>query len=683
MSDNNQKYLLLLKNPNAKNVQAAFQQARELNLLVLSRYNNEAIVVLGSDALISALFKTRLFSYIISDVVDRKTISSLHKAQQKIVEIWNFKFSKAFLEHQKTYLEKSKGKMEEKDMPAYFSQIDPSEFIQKVEKLAKARNLKPIKEGVEQLLEMRNINLQKGGRKLIVGYLKKRMGPRFSFHFTGIVYNAPYASLAYFLEEGEWEPTLFDTLQDMLNPEVCRKLHGQISIGLIFVNSSLQGGPVISTADQSLIESSITSGLDWLIPEHPSGNLSFVYDTQVAVIDVADQGNSTDGPSSGYDSYWRNPALPALGFTQINSGIDAYKSNLITSHGSDDAVVFYITKYGSSWHGYSSGEDFISLSKFQWNWDANGARTFTSTAPHELLHQFGAADEYDADVASCDGNCDDPFGCDNIPNGNCVTCANPTRSCVMKSSYSRKICQYTRGQIGWSDIFVELTTDNESYSGTTDSVFLDIGHKVFELDFPNKRDRRRTYKEGYAIWDTGSLDRNQIKRILIRKEDGNNGWKLEQVRVFHDGDIICDDSPEKWLKDFEQFHLACDLGTGRQIVHKLELRVKTADVANAGTDKRVTLTLANREWRIKSNTNDFGRGLNQVYNLDPTTGLRIADLSQLFISKESSTIGGRWKLEGLELIVNDLTIYENNNINEWLDNSNLNFSETINPPISI
>ena len=682
MSNRNLKTILFLKEATAKTSNAAFLQARKLNLLVLSSSNHNAIEVSGPLKSIDRLFKSGLFSLRTNKVIDKRTLSSLKGAQQKIAHRWNYRFSKLYSTRKTAFLENGKMAMKEEEMPSFFSPIDPDEFVHRVKQIGRAKKLKFRDQSVKELSELRGIKWEKGVRRLIVSYLKKKMGRNFHFYFSGIIYAMTHGSIPCFLQDPEWDPVLREALNDLLNPESCRKLHGRISIGLIFVNSSLPGGPVINPANQSMLETDIMEGLDWLVTEHPSGNLSFAYDVQVASIAVEDQDVSEDGPSSSFDSYWRNPGIGALGFTPDSQGVEAYKNSLINADGSDDAVVFFISQFGSSWHAYSSGERFISLTQFNHDW-SNGVRDFSGTAPHELLHQFGAADEYDASVATCDGNCDERFGCDQIPNGNCVTCAHPFRSCVMEYSFYQKICQYTRGQVGWSDIFVELTTDDELSSGTRNNVFLDIGHKTFRLDYPNKRDRKRNYKEGYAIWDDGSMNRNEIKRILIRKEDGNDGWKLKQVKVFHGGDIICDESPEKWIKDYEQFHLACDLGTGRQIVHKLELRVKTADVANAGTDGRVTLTLANREWRIKSNTNDFGRGLNQVYNLDPTTGLRIADLTQLFISKTPSTIGGRWKLAELELIVNDMTIYENNNINEWLDNSNLNYSETLNPPVSI
>lgn len=68
---------------------------------------------------------------------------------------------------------------------------------------------------------------------------------------------------------------------------------------------------------------------------------------------------------------------------------------------------------------------------------------------HELLHCFGAADEYAA--GCCDDDCSNGYGFLNVHNGNCVHCTLDSDPCMMKESASNGICTWTQGQIGWLD----------------------------------------------------------------------------------------------------------------------------------------------------------------------------------------------------------------------------------------
>jgi hypothetical protein len=243
-----------------------------------------------------------------------------------------------------------------------------------------------------------------------------------------------------------------------------------------------------------------------------------------------------------------------------------------------------------------------------------------------------------------------------------------------------RMCQYTRGQIGWADIFVELWTEDESWAGTNDDVWLDIGEQTFVLDTPDHNDRESGNREGYAIWAGGSLSRSAIKRILIRKSSDGfaGGWKLKRVRVFHDGDIICDQSPHKWLEDNERWWVGCIVADPTStLVNKLKVKVTTADVAWAGTDDDVTLKLAGRSWNLDNDGNDFERGDTNTFNLDPKTGFHLSDIHSITISKSSDGVAGGWKLKGVELIVNDATIFNSQSINKWLEDDDRVWSHSI------
>ena len=156
-----------------------------------------------------------------------------------------------------------------------------------------------------------------------------------------------------------------------------------------------------------------------------------------------------------------------------------------------------------------------------------------------------------------------------------------------------RVCSYTRGQIGWSDLFVELRTADESWAGTDDDVWIDIGDHEFVLDNLDIDDRERGNIQGYAIWAPW-LRREDIRRVLIRKgPDGfAGGWRLARVRVWFRGELMCDQSPNRWLEDDDRIWSGCVFD--REFVNTLRVKVTTADEWWAGTDDDVTLTVAGR-----------------------------------------------------------------------------------------
>lgn len=160
-----------------------------------------------------------------------------------------------------------------------------------------------------------------------------------------------------------------------------------------------------------------------------------------------------------------------------------------------------------------------------------------------------------------------------------------------------RVCSFNRGQIGWSDLFVELRAADELWAGTDDGVWIDIGAHEFVLDNGGIDDRERGNIQGYAIW-APRLRREDIRRVLIRKSpDGfAGGWKLARVRVWFRGELICDQQSNKWPEDDDRTWSGCMFD--RDFVNTLRVRVTTADASWAGTNDDVTLTIAGRSFKL-------------------------------------------------------------------------------------
>jgi hypothetical protein len=355
--------------------------------------------------------------------------------------------------------------------------------------------------------------------------------------------------------------------------------------------------------------------------------------------------------------------------------MDKYREDMRLSNFSRHATIIFVSAFGSSWHAYSTGRRAIVMAPNHPNEDGN-VNEYDRTSAHEMCHKFGARDEYTGSGTPC-SSCWGQHGCDDIPNGNCGECARPYVTCVLHTRQF-ELCQYTRGQIGWSDLFVELFTEDEFLAGTDDRVWIDIGDRTFVLNTPNVDDRESGSRNGYAVWAGGNLQRDDIKRLLVRKSSDsiNGGWKLRRVRVMHKGEEICDESPHVWLEDeATRFFLAKTFDD--TIVNKLRLEVTTDDELFSGTDDDVTLELAGREWNLDTTANDFEAGQTNTFRLDPRTGFYVADIHTITIRKSSDGIFGGWRLKGLKLIVNGTTLYNNQSINKWLEDDDRIFTDAI------
>ena len=668
------EYLFLLTKPSYSALQSASQSARKNNLIVAAKFHQHAIIVLGDAPQMTRLYKTGLFQHHTPKAVPKTVWSKMKDPMRSIVLQWNHRFSKTY-QAEAAAAAKVKAKPWDKipDASAYHSHFDPELLLKKIKEYGAEKRLRKPKESTTELLKKYKIDFKGGGFGAIIEYLQAILKSKYNALIRGFVYRLRYADIKWVLKPG-WADATATTISALEAGEPCRTLHGEISIGVVFVDSTPAIGRIVSQTNKNSLQLQVQQGLTWLATQHPSGNLSFNYDFQTVEIDVPNIPNPSDTASSVADAYWRNPGIGAIDFNGLtfspdDAGLAAYKQAMMQAHGSNDSVVYFITRYGSSWFGYSSGERFIVIAETSSNWAANPPRK-TSTFVQQLLRQFGAADEYGSAENPC-SSCEEEFGCDHIPNGNCYTCAISYRGCVMQFGYLLDICEYTKGQIGWADIFVELTTDDEYYSGTKDNVWLDIGHRTYQLSL-DVRDKKRRDRDGYAIWDGGNITRDQIKRILIRKaEDGSGGsgggWKLRGVKVFHDCEMIANDSPGVWLQNYDLHFLSNSYVPNNNLVNTLELRVITGDVYGAGTDSRVTLQLGGRNFPLESTQNDFSRDSNRTYILDPGTGLRVADITVIQVTKSISW-GTAWNLGGLTLIVNGVTLYENLSINQWLDN---------------
>lgn len=670
-----QTYLFLVAKPSAEARRELARRLRELGAAVVAEYGDVAVEALVTPAQVDGARRVGATAAALRGPMAKEHFERLTPEARRVVELWNARFTPRFrkLTTDTTNRGKSWGS-EGLDAPRPYSAIDPEAFLELCRRMEKERDVKllPPDQPTRQAKQPREpVELT---ARQFVDYERKLADryadPTLAYHLARLGKHLGPRYHKFLFELPDW---LIDLIWELLHPEAgCWKMTGEMSVGLVFVESSRSGGPTFTTAERNDVCNEIITGLNWLASLHPASNLTWVYDIQFTSIDVA------DGDNSSNEAYWRDPAMASITYDGNTyaaawSSVAAYREDMRVNNRSEHAFVIFATPYGTEWHAYASSGRVTLARRNDWGGWGRGALDIITA--HETCHLFGAADEYTGSGTPC-STCGSLHGCDNIPNGNCGSCANPQESCAMDDN-GRRLCSYTRGQIGWSDLFVELRTADESWAGTDDDVWLDTGDHVFTLDNLDIDDRERGNIQGYAIWAPW-LRREDIRRIMIRKsEDGfAGGWKLARVRVWFRGELICDQSPNVWLEDESRIWSGCVFD--RDYVNTLRVKVTTADEWWAGTDDDVTLTIAGRSFNLDNAwRNDFERGNTDTFTLDPGTGLRRSAISTVRIHKSPDGFAGGWKLGGVELITNGSTLFNDQGIDRWLEDDDRTWTGTV------
>jgi len=668
--------LFLLQRPSSTARSEAAKRLRELGMTVVAQHGQVAIEALTSSDQLEAARDLGIFSTQLKGPMSREHLAKLNEEQLRVVQQWNSKFSPAYRKLKKdlTHIGKSWGDPEMGELPGY-SAIDVEDFKQLLAEYEEKSGEKLMEPPSKQRKNEKGTPDKRMSGKEFVEYEKRLReaykNPTLAHHLARLTYRL---GPRYYDMMQRLPAALIEALLERFFAEAaCWKMTGEISVGIVFVESSQSGGPKFGNTERSELCQEIFDGHSFLTEQHPDGNLSWVYDTQFVKINVA---NGTGDPD---EAYWRDPAMAQVNYNGTTysatwSSVADYRENMRDRNRSAHAFVIFVTPYANSWHAYAGGGRITLANKNDWgNW---GRGTIDAITTHETGHLFGAADEYTGSGTPC-SSCSTIHGCDKIPNGNCGACSHPHQDCVMDGN-DRRLCGYTRGQIGWADIFLETTTDDVSWDGTDDDVWLDIGDRQFVIDTPDHDDRERGNVEGYALWSPG-LQLSDIKRIMIRKSpDGYaGGWRLKRVRVWHGGNLICEQNNiNKWLEDDDRVWVGCI--TARDIVSALRVQVTTADVKWAGTDDDVTLTLAGRNWDLDNqDRDDFERGNTDTFDLDPGIGFYLSDIHSVRIHKSPDGAAGGWKLKGIKIIANGGTVYNNQSINKWIEDDHRTWSASI------
>lgn len=238
-----------------------------------------------------------------------------------------------------------------------------------------------------------------------------------------------------------------------------RKLHGTIAVMLSVVRG--EHGFETGTPDQVLAD--VLTGMRWLVSHHPTGDLTFAVATHEVAVTTQDklQPNQDE---------WLVPARQeicrAVGRAKVETYLDELKEHTRAS----ERLSVWLTSCRSKHFARTIGRDVIlaerqapSCSGRVSEWGGRGRARLPLIAAHELLHPFGALDEY-AVTAPGHGYPSYLTQRHDLPNGNVEIDANEPsrhRPCVM-NGFAQRLCEYTRAHIGWARALLVIEAGSES-----------------------------------------------------------------------------------------------------------------------------------------------------------------------------------------------------------------------------
>ena len=217
--------------------------------------------------------------------------------------------------------------------------------------------------------------------------------------------------------------------------------------------------------EKDQVTSEIIAGLDWYVTKAGWRDLTFY--TQFHY-DVPTGYEPIKRPAS-QESLWRDQCINALGYLGTYAMANGVRNSLDT----DWATLCFIADssndadnmFPDGYFAYASlgGPRFIMT----YGNDGWGISSMDAVMAHELCHCFYALDEYQSAGESCTSrsgylNFENQNSC--YPSG-CGGCDLNRRFCIMRSVSLglAQVCEYTQGQIGWTD------TDGDSIPDIMDT----------------------------------------------------------------------------------------------------------------------------------------------------------------------------------------------------------------------
>jgi hypothetical protein len=381
----NRNYLFLLQHSSIEARKIAVNNVRESGVVVTAQHGTAAIEVLCDAAKAEALFDSGLFlSYSAKKISPeaQKKLTGEHKA---VIDLWNIRFSKGYqkMKKDKVNYGKSWGSKELKE-PAPYTKFD----TERLKELLRSAEEKGKQTGSDKT-QFNEKDIPK---------IEERFR-RFTSNETDLQH---LVKMLYYLDKRQkkllftidWE-LLKEILEILFREAACWKMTGEMSVGIVFVESSLAGGPKFGNNERNEICAEIIDGFNYLSSQHPSGNLSWVYDLQFISINTPNGPDNDDTSNvAGGEAHWRDPAMQLVNYngntyTGDWSGVVNYREDMRRRNFSRHSIAVFVTPYGNNWHAYAGGSR-LTLAKHH-NWGGSKFFLFHSVQCRQptMHNRFG------------------------------------------------------------------------------------------------------------------------------------------------------------------------------------------------------------------------------------------------------------------------------------------------------
>ena len=548
--------LLFLKTPTVQFRKEAISFLKQSRLTPLAQYGTIAFEIMLTDEELTLVKDSNLFSSIYNGFIGDNDTENLSSEAREIAASWNLSHTTLpSIERQDNPNQGLSWGSEGFDEPKPYSDLSNDFFleilqetgIKQAESIILNDTLFSKKRALDSFSKIENSLFEKVKDETKVYHLA-RLAILYP-ELEETIVNLPINVVNDLFTRKKVEE-LEASQEEAVAEESCWKMNGEISVGVVFVESSRTGGPVFSSTERTTLRSEIQTGLNWLASENKTGDLSWIFDYQNVSIDVA------NGTNTSSEDYWRNPAMQAVAYNGHSfsgdwTGVATYRKDMRVTNDSAHAIVIFVTPYATDWHAYASNSR-LTLCKRN-NWGGWGINAIDTICAHEVCHLFGAADEYTGSGTPC-SSCTTKHGCDQVPNGNCKACAGSGGvPCVMDGN-ALELCNYTRGQIGWRPKEELLASEGKLTLLRVHDVGSGYGPPGDQLDaevivgltskpgeafgFQLRKDSNRAYHKGMLDLLRDSFKNETVIRIEYVRVESNKNSKIIRVINLNERTLI-------------------------------------------------------------------------------------------------------------------------------------------------
>jgi hypothetical protein len=436
-------FLLFFSKPDILFAKQAISHLRSKGVQVLAVYGNTALEAVVPVAEKQNLTAPEYFSLIYEDEITKRDMETMGPEAKQIAATWNLSVKKfGSLLNEEDVEEGISWGADDHTAPGPSLDISGEFFLEVLQK----NNFQPD----ESLLPYNKTEENPSFESIRQRLLDSIKDETKVYHLARLIVSNP-----------ELEETIFslpqEVLDDLFNTDTryfsetrpgfagfglsCKRMLGDIAVGVVFVESSRDDEPSFSMLDRTTLVSQIQTGLNWLATQNLTGNVSWIIDYQFLMMDI----------NNGVEQWWRPNAVLNINYRgnrYFNDwvGLGNYRSDMKEANNAADAFVIFITPFQTHLYAYTSNQRVVISNKDGYGgW---GITKVNAIAAHETCHIFGAADEYTGSGTPC-SSCFTTHGCSDVFNMNCQACAAEPVACVMDVNYLA-ICKYTMKMIGWA-----------------------------------------------------------------------------------------------------------------------------------------------------------------------------------------------------------------------------------------